>query len=36
MLCDNIEGWDRVGDRREVQEGGFMWLIHVDVGQKSA
>ena len=36
MLCDNIEGWDRVGDRREVQEGGVIWLIHVDVGQKPA
>ena len=22
MLCDNPEGWDRVGDGREVQEGG--------------
>ena len=21
-LCDNLEGWDRVGDRREGQEGG--------------
>ena len=22
MPCDNPEGWDRVGDGREVQEGG--------------
>ena len=21
MLCNNLEGWDRVGSRREVQEG---------------
>ena len=21
MLCDNLEGWDRVGGGREVQEG---------------
>ena len=38
MLCDNLEGWDGVGDGREVQEGGGMciWLIHVDVWQKPA
>jgi len=22
VLCDNTEGWDGVGDGREVQEGG--------------
>ena len=21
MLCDNLEGWDKVGGGREVQEG---------------
>ena len=21
MLCDNLEGWDKVGSGREVQEG---------------
>ena len=21
MLCDNLEGWDWVGDGREVQDG---------------
>ena len=37
MLCDNLEGWDRVEGGMEVQEGGDMynlWLIHVDVWQK--
>ena len=38
MLCDYLEGWDGVGDGREVQEGGDtyvdLWLIHVDVWQK--
>ena len=24
-LCDNSEGWDRVGGGREVQEGGYMY-----------
>ena len=22
MQCDNLEGWNGMGDRREVQEGG--------------
>ena len=22
MLCDNLEGWDRVGGVREIQKGG--------------
>ena len=33
----NLEGWDGVGDGREVQEGGTyvsLWLILVDVRQK--
>ena len=37
MLCDNLEGWDGVGDRRKDQEGGayiYPWLSHVDVWQK--
>ena len=37
MLCDNLEGWDKVGGGREVQKGGDiynLWLIHVDVWQK--
>ena len=29
-----MEGWDGVGGGREVQEGGDIWLIHVDVWQK--
>ena len=37
-LCNNLEGWDGVGGRREVQEGGdvciCLWLIPVDVWQK--
>ena len=37
MLCDKVEGWDRVGGGREVQEGGaygYLWLTHVDGWQK--
>ena len=30
MLCDNLEGWDAVGDGREVQEGGDMCLLMAD------
>ena len=26
MLCDNLEGWDGVGDRREAQEGGDTYI----------
>ena len=22
MPCDSLEGWDRVGGRRDIQEGG--------------
>ena len=28
MFCDNLEGWDRVGDGREDQKGGDI-LIHM-------
>ena len=24
VLCDKVEGWDGVGDGREVQEGGHI------------
>ena len=31
MLCDNLEGWDGVGGRREVQKGRDIdILIHVE------
>ena len=39
MLCDDLDGWDRVVGR-EAEEGGEMgiyvciWLIHVVVQQK--
>ena len=39
MLCEDLEGWDRVGGR-ETQEGGDMgiyvciWLIHFVVQPK--
>ena len=35
MLCDILEGWDRVGGGTEAQERGgkrvHLWLTHVDV-----
>ena len=41
-LCINLEGWDAGGDGREVQEGGDicsliinLWLINVEVRQKT-
>ena len=34
-LCINLEGWDGEGDGREVQEGRNIWLIHVEVSQKT-
>ena len=37
MLCDCLEGWDGVGDGRDLPEGEDMFLPmtnHVDVGQK--
>ena len=33
-LCNNLERWGGDGGRRQVQEGGDIWLIHVDVCQK--
>ena len=30
MLCDNLEGWDGVGDGREVQEGGDVGIPVAD------
>ena len=37
VLCDNLEGWDGMGNGREIQEWGtsvYLWLIHVNVWQK--
>ena len=31
MLCDNLEGWDEVGDGREVSEGGDICIPMADV-----
>jgi len=30
VLCANIEGWDGVGDGREVQEGGDTYIPMAD------
>ena len=30
-LCNNLGGWNGVGDGREVQEGGDIWLIYAEV-----
>ena len=30
MLCDNLEGCDRVGGRREVQKGGDICIPMAD------
>ena len=30
MLCDNLEGWDGVGHRREIQEGGDLHIPVAD------
>ena len=30
VLCDNLEGWDGVGDGREAQEGGDMCIPVAD------
>ena len=37
-LCINLEEWDGEGDGREVQKGIYiyLWLIHVEVWQKTA
>ena len=29
-LCDNLDGWDGVGDGREVQEGGDIGIPAAD------
>ena len=29
-LCINLEGWDRAGDRREVQKGGDICIPMAD------
>ena len=37
-VCNNLEGWKRVGDWKDVQEGGRLCtpcLLHVDVWQKA-
>ena len=36
-LCDNLEGWDRVGSGERFKGEGtcvYLWLIHTDVWQK--
>ena len=30
MLYDSLEGWDGVGDGREVQEGGDIYILVAD------
>ena len=30
VFCDNLEKWDAVGGRREVQEGGNMCILMAD------
>ena len=30
MLCDNLEGWDGVASRKEVQEGGDIRIPMAD------
>ena len=30
LLCDNLEGWDGVGDGKEVQEGGDICIPMTD------
>jgi len=30
VLCNNLEGWDRVGGRKEVQEGGNICILMSD------
>ena len=33
MLCDNLEGWDGVGEvvASFKREETYLWLIHVDI-----
>ena len=30
VLCDYLEGWDRVGGGKEVQEGGHVFITMAD------
>ena len=30
MLCDNLDGWDRVGGQGEVQEGEDICMLMAD------
>lgn len=30
MLCDNLEGWDRVGGRKEIPEEGGVCIAMAD------
>ena len=30
MLCDNLEGWDGVGGRKETQERGDIRILMAD------
>ena len=30
MICDNLEGWDGVRDRREAQKGGDICILVAD------
>ena len=30
VLCDNLEGWDGVGDGRQIQEGGDIGIYVAD------
>lgn len=36
VLWDNLQGWDRLGGRREMQEGTrvYLWLTDTDVWQR--
>ena len=37
VLCDNLEGWDRVGVGAKFKREGpcvYLWLVHGDVWQK--
>ena len=35
MLCDNLEGWDGGGTFKKKGIYLYLWLIHVDIWQKS-
>ena len=34
VLCDYLQKWDAARSGKQVQEGGDVWLSHVDVWQK--